>query len=360
MGTGKRNGDQQPGSGHRRAAAATRGMVIAVAGLFALAHPPSAHAAVQIVSDPLSAEGELVNASTWAEVAGRITFSTARQGDAVVALTVTPNRSCPDQPPGGVQTTPGPDANAESLPVLADREGEDFLLTPNRGQVTGHVTRLCAYLVRDGLIRERGSQRVSAVLAASASAGKPGQSADGSNSQDRKGLAAILLVLAGVGIATTVRKLRRLARHRRDQVPVTATDGAPAIQPAAPASDDQLAMAAENDAARLLGHVSFSKHALEQFATRAGLPAAGYDDVEVIIRNLLRREGEVRTEPPAWARSRNIADLYLQAGEWMLFILRRDRWLPWRYYCVTAVNGPENNTWENALRRGYIHTPPAY
>ena len=52
---------------------------------------------------------------------------------------------------------------------------------------------------------------------------------------------------------------------------------------------------------------------------------------------------------------RSIADLYLQAGEWMLFILLRDRWLPWRYTCVTAVNGPEENTWENALRRLHPH-----
>jgi len=339
-------------------AAATRRMVIAVAGLFALAHAPSAQAAVQIVSDPLSAEAELVNASTWAEVAGRITFSTARQGDAVVALTATPHRSCPDQPPAGVETTPGPGANAESLPVLADREGENFVLTPSSGQVTGRVTRLCAYLTRDGLVRGRGSRRVSAVLAASTAAGKPGRSSGASNSQGGKVLAVILLVLAGIGIS--VRKLHRLAHRRHGQVPATATDGAPVVQPAVPASDDRLAVAAENDATRLLRHVSFSKHALEQFANRAGLPAAGYGDVDVVIRDLLRREGEVRTEPPAWARSRNTADLYLQAGEWMLFILRRDRWLPWRYYCVTAVNGPEDNTWENALRRGYIHTPPAY
>jgi hypothetical protein len=40
----------------------------------------------------------------------------------------------------------------------------------------------------------------------------------------------------------------------------------------------------------------------------------------------------------------------------MLFILLRDRSLPWRYTCVNAVNGPQENTWENALRRGYIHT----
>ena len=42
----------------------------------------------------------------------------------------------------------------------------------------------------------------------------------------------------------------------------------------------------------------------------------------------------------------------------MLFILLRDGWLPGRYTCVTAVNGPQENGWENALRRGYIDTPP--
>lgn len=36
------------------------------------------------------------------------------------------------------------------------------------------------------------------------------------------------------------------------------------------------------------------------------------------------------------------------------------QWLPWRYHRVATVNGPEDNTWENALRPGYGHTPPEF
>ena len=109
----------------------------------------------------------------------------------------------------------------------------------------------------------------------------------------------------------------------------------------------------------MLRHVSFSKHAIEQFATRAGLYLTTHDHMEEVVRDLLRREGTVTTVRPSWSRSSNTADLYLQAGEWMLFILVKDTWRPWRYTCVTAVNGREDNTWENALRRGYIHTAPS-
>ena len=88
------------------------------------------------------------------------------------------------------------------------------------------------------------------------------------------------------------------------------------------------------------------------------MPLTSYGHVELLIRELLRHEGKVTTERPFWSRSSNIADLYLRAGDWVLFILLRDRWLPWRYTCVTAVNGPQENTWDNALRRGYINRPP--
>ena len=64
------------------------------------------------------------------------------------------------------------------------------------------------------------------------------------------------------------------------------------------------------------------------------------------------------TERPRWARSHNTAVLYLQAGEWMLFILEPDRRRADDYTCVTVVNGPKDNDWEHALARGYIHTPP--
>ena len=112
----------------------------------------------------------------------------------------------------------------------------------------------------------------------------------------------------------------------------------------------------------MLRRVTFSKHAIERFADRADIPLTSYREVELLIRDLLGEEGEVRTERPFWSQSSNTADLYLQAGEWMLFVLRRrNSWLPWPwsgYTCVTAVNGREDKTWENALQRGYIRTPP--
>jgi hypothetical protein len=80
--------------------------------------------------------------------------------------------------------------------------------------------------------------------------------------------------------------------------------------------------------------------------------------VEPIVRGLLLDEGRVVAERPVWARSRRQADLFLQLEEWMLFIGCRDRVRPGRYSIVTAVNGPVDNTWRTAWRRGYISTPP--
>ena len=83
-----------------------------------------------------------------------------------------------------------------------------------------------------------------------------------------------------------------------------------------------------------------------------------YARAEQLIRDLLRQEGIVTTERPRGARSQNTAALYLQAGDWMLFILQDDRRGRGQYTCVTAVNGPADNDWETALACGYIHTPP--
>lgn len=106
----------------------------------------------------------------------------------------------------------------------------------------------------------------------------------------------------------------------------------------------------------LLNRVGFTDHAIERFATRAGLATGSRHIVEPIIRDLLLQEGLVVAKRPHWARSHNTADLYLQLGEWMLFIGRRE---PESHYAiVTVVNGPEDTTWREALRRGYIFTPP--
>jgi hypothetical protein len=75
------------------------------------------------------------------------------------------------------------------------------------------------------------------------------------------------------------------------------------------------------------------------------------------VRDLLLCEGFVVAERPRWSRSRNTADLYLQLGQWMLFIGRHDT-RRGGYAIVTVVSGREGTTWSKALRRGYIVTPP--
>jgi hypothetical protein len=341
------------------------GVALAVAALVALGAPASASASVQITSDPLSAQTVVGNGTTSAEVAGVIMFSTGQGGDTVVALTTLPDRACPRQPPAGVPSYSGPDTEAESLPVPEGGGGVQFLLAPSRNQMAGRVTHVCAYLVRGGIVQARGSRRLTAAIdATAANASKPPASGAGKSAAGNVLLVVLLIVLAALGVRTTLRQLRRW-RRTGSELTVPASTGPPPALPAGdrlqpvPAPDRGPGATGQINATRLLRHVSFSPHALERFVERAGLPATRYRDVERIIRELLRQEGQVRTEPPDWARSRNVADVYLQAGEWMLFILRRDRWLPWRYYCVTAVNGPADNTWQNALRRGYIHTPPS-
>ena len=131
-------------------------VLAAAAGLLAMIVPAAAAASVRIRNDPLSAQAELVNAQTWAEVAGSITFPTSVQGDTVVALAGSPRRRCAQQPPPGIRSNPGPGADAESMPVLADGDDEFFVLTPTRREVIGQATRLCAYLLRKGAVLARG------------------------------------------------------------------------------------------------------------------------------------------------------------------------------------------------------------
>ncbi len=115
---------------------------------------------------------------------------------------------------------------------------------------------------------------------------------------------------------------------------------------------------AEPAGAGLLNRCGFTDHAIERFATRAGLPTTDRRIIEPLIRELLVREGKVVDRRPRWSRSRRGADLYLQLGEWMLFIGCRDRSGSDRYSIVTVVNGERNTTWNRALRLGYIRTPP--
>ena len=109
---------------------------------------------------------------------------------------------------------------------------------------------------------------------------------------------------------------------------------------------------------RDLADIGFSDHAIERFAERAGLASSWRSSVEPIIRDLLRQEGMLADRAPKWARSENTADWYAQLGDWMLFILRPDNLYRDRLTAVTVINGPVGNDWANALRRGFIYTPP--
>jgi len=101
----------------------------------------------------------------------------------------------------------------------------------------------------------------------------------------------------------------------------------------------------------------FTSHALERFSQRAGIGASSWQEIEVILRDLLYQEGRVVQERPRWARSRNTADVYIQVGEWLLLICRHDELRRGAVSVVTIVNGPEENTWQRALELGYIATP---
>lgn len=109
---------------------------------------------------------------------------------------------------------------------------------------------------------------------------------------------------------------------------------------------------------KLLGTVGFTDHAIERFAERAGLDAAGRAGVEPIARDLLMQEGRAVASPPAWYRSSNAADGYLQAGEWMLFICRVSRRQPGGMDVVTVVSNGDRTPWAKARKRGLILTPP--
>jgi hypothetical protein len=109
---------------------------------------------------------------------------------------------------------------------------------------------------------------------------------------------------------------------------------------------------------RTLAGIGFSDDAIERFAERAGLDTTSRARIEPAIRDLLPQEGVVTTQQPRWARSQNTAELYLQLGDWMLFVLRPDRQRSGCFTAVTVVNGPADDDWAAALRCGYVLTPP--
>jgi hypothetical protein len=109
---------------------------------------------------------------------------------------------------------------------------------------------------------------------------------------------------------------------------------------------------------RLLRSIGFTNHAIERFAERVGLEGSERQQVEPIVRDLLIQEGRMVARPPKWSRSKNEADAYLQAGEWLLFICRVDRRGGGRFDVVTVINNGNRMTWARAFDRGLIFTPP--
>lgn len=107
----------------------------------------------------------------------------------------------------------------------------------------------------------------------------------------------------------------------------------------------------------LLNGFGLTKHAIGRFAERAGLQTSNRRVIEPIVRELLLREGRLVPKRPGWARSRNRADIYLQLGEWMLFIGCHDHRYGRPYAIVTVENRP-GTTWRKAYRRRYVRTAP--
>ena len=206
--------------GRHRMPGARFGAALAVVGLLTLAAPARSTASVQILNDRPTAQNELANTQTWAEVAGEITFPTSLQNDTVVALTASPQRPCPAHPPTGVRTNPGLGVDAESIPVLADGDEEIFILSPTRQQVSGQATRLCAYLMQGGVVQARGSRRLTVALANPPSPRPKHGGAGGGDRLTASGvLALVVVVLAGIGVVTTLRKLGRRKWRRASRAP---------------------------------------------------------------------------------------------------------------------------------------------
>jgi hypothetical protein len=105
----------------------------------------------------------------------------------------------------------------------------------------------------------------------------------------------------------------------------------------------------------LLGSIVFSNHAIERFAERAGFDSGERRQIEPIARDLLLVEGRVVHKRPSWGRSSNTADLYLQTGEWLLYICQELE-VPRTYLVVTIVSNA-NLRWSAARDRGLIFTP---
>ncbi len=108
----------------------------------------------------------------------------------------------------------------------------------------------------------------------------------------------------------------------------------------------------------LQGRIGLTDHAIARFAQRSGLPYADRQTLEPVLRDLLIQEGRLVSERPRWSRSQNPADAYIQVGEWLVLICRHDVRRPGRWTVVTVVSRPAAPTWERAVARGWVGTPP--
>jgi hypothetical protein len=104
--------------------------------------------------------------------------------------------------------------------------------------------------------------------------------------------------------------------------------------------------------------LGLTDHAIARFGERAGLGVGDRRALEPVLRDLLDQEGLLVAERPAWARSQNTADAYVQVGEWLLLICRHDVRRPGSWTVVTVVVGSGRPTWERAVARGLLGTPP--
>ena len=114
--------------------------------------------------------------------------------------------------------------------------------------------------------------------------------------------------------------------------------------------------------AKLVDHgvvqsLDFTNHAIERFAERTGLPTADRRWVEPIVRDLLQVEGRIVDRRPGWGRSSNDADLYVQVGEWLLFLCQRETRPGRPPYAVVTVISNAGMDWRTARARGLVFTP---
>ena len=174
--------------------------------------------------------------------------------------------------------------------------------------------------MRAGAVKARGSRRLTVALANPPSPRPKHGGAGGGDRLTASGvLALVVVVLAGIGVVSTLRKLGRRKR-RRGQPRAQATAGHPASASGEDTSGRNGATRAglkasapapgapdRYDVRRVLRRVTFSKHAIERFVDRADIPLTSYRQVDLLIRDLLEEEGEVKTERPLWSQSTNTA-----------------------------------------------------